>query len=61
MVVGDFMNALVSLSHEHRGVGVSICRQEARMGFVGSINEMTIMKSSSAFFLWNSRNTKDHE
>jgi hypothetical protein len=41
------MNALVSLSHEHRGIGVSICRQEARMGFVGSINEMTIMKSSS--------------
>jgi hypothetical protein len=41
------MNALVSLSHEHRGIGVSICRQGARVSFVGSINEMTIMKSSS--------------
>jgi hypothetical protein len=54
MVVGDFMNALVSLSHEHGGIGVSTCRQEARMGFVGSINEMTIMKSSSTLFLWTS-------
>jgi hypothetical protein len=34
------MNALVSLSHERRGISVSICRQGARVGFVGSINEM---------------------
>jgi hypothetical protein len=60
-VVGEFTNALVSLSREHRGIGVSICRQEARMGFVGSINEMAIMKSSSRLVPVGFVNSKDRQ